>query len=184
MIIAGIDLSLTGTGIAEIEADDGGLRRVRTHTIRSKAENTTMKARLDRLHYIRDEITRFLQPGELAVLEGPSLMSMTGQRHERSGLWWMVAQELLFRGYAVVEVAPTVRAKYACGRGNGSKRDVLDAVRGEWSQVEVANDNEADALTLAAIGFRCMGFPVDGDAGYRVDAAAKVYAALQDELAR
>ena len=60
----------------------------------------------------------------------------------------------------VVEVSPTARA-HATGKGTARKDAVIAAVESRY-EVGVANDNEADAIVLAAIGARLVGFPIEG----------------------
>ena len=58
-------------------------------------------------------------------------------------------------------VPPKTRAKYATGNGGADKRAVLAAVRAAYPQFTIRNDNEADAVVLAAIGARSLGHPID-----------------------
>jgi crossover junction endodeoxyribonuclease RuvC len=83
------------------------------------------------------------------------------ERGGRAGFWWLVAWRLWVRGYTVVEVPPATRTRYATGRGNASKDDVLSAVIRRYPHVDVNGNDEADSLVLAAMGMRHLGRPIE-----------------------
>lgn len=165
MIVLGVDLSLTATGLARVDWPDGVARlaHIDMATVGSKPSGSSIEARSGRLVRLVDGCLEFMVPGGLVVMESPAYSRQAGARHERSGLWWSVARASLDMGCRVVEVSPTARARYATGKGNASKREVVDAIEARYG-VRVANDNEADAVALAAIGARLIGFPVERDA--------------------
>lgn len=152
--VLGLDLSLTGTGIARIGGD--GIELLTTVRPGKYVGH-------ERLDYILGAI-RSAQHGQeidLVVTEGPSYGSQAGQRghHERAGLWWLVTHGLYARGRSYAVVAPMARAKYATGNGRAGKAAVKAAVRARYGHLvsAVRNDNEADALTLAAMGIDHLG---------------------------
>lgn len=170
-VVVGLDLSLTGTGIAV--ACPGETPTVTTITTKGRADATLLERRA-RLGEIGERITAHLVerglyrgvvpiPDALVVVEAPAFSRTTGHQHDRSGLWWHVVW-----GYAacwpLAEVSPTTRARYATGVGGGkgaSKDAVLAAVVRRYPNVPVSNNNEADALVLAAMGARHAGHPID-----------------------
>lgn len=167
-IVIGIDLSLTSTGIARIETGAGREH----HTVRritSKGSKTaTLNERQARLHNLRLDICLAAADADLVVIEGPSFgQARQGGQHDRAGLWWLVVDWLLNSnendgwGKAVVEVPPAARAKYATGKGNGAKDAVLAAVVRRYPNIEVTGNDEADALVLAAMGARWLGYPLE-----------------------
>lgn len=153
--VLGLDLSLTGTGIARIGGDSiEMLTTVRPGT----------RTGHERIEYILTAIydAQRAQGIDLVVIEGPSYGSQGGQRghHERAGLWWLVAQGLYAQERPYAVVAPKARAKYATGNGNDGKAAVKAAVRGRYGHLVAAgvrNDDEADALVLAAMGVDHLG---------------------------
>lgn len=158
--VIGLDLSLTGTGIA----DSTG--RIRTISSKGKADATLAQRRARLARLCHDITSDVLCAGDdraaLVVIEQPAFSRQNGHMHDRSGLWWLVVDRLAGAlGFDVVEVAPTGRAKYATGKGNASKDQVLAAVVRRYPNVEVSNNNEADALVLAAMGARALGHPID-----------------------
>ena len=54
-----------------------------------------------------------------------------------------------YRGYS-----PTELKKFATGKGNAGKQQVLAAAQARWPEKKVIDDNEADALWLLALAER------------------------------
>jgi Holliday junction resolvasome RuvABC endonuclease subunit len=154
--ITGIDLSLTSTGVVTIR--DGVITIDR---VRSKgAAGASLQERASRLFKLATDITRYAERGDLVVIEAPAFSRSNPGMHDRSGLWWLVVDNLS-DVCDVVEVAPSARAKYATGKGNAGKDEVLAAVVRRYPDAPVGNNDEADALVLAAMGARHLGEPID-----------------------
>jgi hypothetical protein len=149
--VIGLDLSLTSTGLS-----DGSS----TWLITSKGTKTaTLDDRRGRLMALCEDAVCACIGAALVVVEGPSFgQARQGGQHDRAGLWWLVVADL---GERVVEVPPATLKTYATGRGNASKDEVLAAVVRRYPTVDVGNNNEADALVLAAMGARHLGHPID-----------------------
>jgi Holliday junction resolvasome RuvABC endonuclease subunit len=149
-IVIGLDLSLTKTGIASSRGWTDLIRypgKLRGH---------------DRLRWICATVAEHvIDDVALVVVEGPSYGSQAGQagHHERAGLWWMVTHGLWRRGIHYAVASPASRAKYATGRGNAAKADVVREVarRFDWF---AGGEDEADALVLAAVGADWLGHPM------------------------
>lgn len=160
--VVGLDLSLTSTGYAVI---DDKLPHVRVGTITSKgAADATLRQRGDRARTLLRKVLDIARCAELVVIEGPSFgQARQSGTHDRSGLWWLVVDELLHQGLPtdVVEIPPATLKTYATGKGNASKDQVLAAVVRRYAQADVAGNDEADALVLAAMGTRFLGEPID-----------------------
>lgn len=155
--VVGLDLSLTATGIATPEG-------VRTITSRGR-KGDNLWSRRDRLSRLAGQIGAAITDespfgGALVVIEGPSIQRAAGGTHDRSGLWWLVVDELFTHQHTIVEVAPSARAKYATGKGNAGKDEVLAAVVRRYPDVLVTNNNEADSLVLRAMGCDWLGEPL------------------------
>lgn len=158
----GIDLSLTGTGLCSIEKTTTSVfcETKLVQTTGHKGDSLTK--RRSRLHRIKTEIRHFvlrLHP-DLVVIEGPSIGSRYGSAHDRSGLWWLVVDDLK-GAFPIAVVPPTSRAKYATGKGNAKKPAVMAGVAEHFDFTEVTDNNVADATVLAAMGMRHLFFPVD-----------------------
>lgn len=111
----GLDLSLTSTGWSA--GDD---QRVVT-------PNCTG---VDRLVEIRDTLAGWLAqiPTPLVAVEGYSFASRASQAHAIGELGGVVRVMLHERQIPWVEIPPTCRAKFATGRGNASKNEVISSI--------------------------------------------------------
>lgn len=155
--ISGLDLSLTATGIATI--DDGQLTFC--DCVRSSGQkDATLADRTRRLFRLRNLILDNVRDSDIVVIEGPAFSRNNSGTWDRAGLWWLVVGGLDHLGIPVVEVPPTTRAKWATDRGNAGKTDVAVAVSKLWTDVEIRDDNQADALVLASIGAVYLRQPV------------------------
>jgi crossover junction endodeoxyribonuclease RuvC len=168
VIIIALDLSLTGTGIA----------RVNSESVRAETVKCPKLLGNERLHFILDRCIRAGVPGaDLFVIEGAAYGQQGGQRghHERAGLWWLVAHSLWCANIPYVVVTPSARAKYATGRGNAPKAEVMAAaIRRYGHLVEMADDNQCDAVILGAMAADHYGQPLAKVPALNVTALDKV----------
>jgi crossover junction endodeoxyribonuclease RuvC len=155
--IVGLDLSLASTGVAV--ADELGVLQV--GQVRTKPTGDGLIARRVRLRRIRTELRPWLVAADLVVIEGLAYASRSPHATERAGLWWLVVDQLLAEHVPVAVVSPTARAKYATGKGNAGKDQVLAAVVRRYPDVDVTGNDQADALVLAAMGARSLGCPIE-----------------------
>ncbi len=156
--VLGLDLSLTCTGMAG-----------RDWTRALKPGKLTG---LERIRWIQAVIVDEATDATLVALEGPSYGSGTQGRqsghHERAGLWWMVRDALDRCDIPIAVVPPALRAKYATGRGNAGKADVMAEVARRYPWF-TGGEDEADALVLAAMAADHLGAPMaDMPAAHRV----------------
>ncbi|WP_432138953.1 hypothetical protein [Streptomyces sp. bgisy154] len=157
--VAGIDVSLTGTGIAT----RGGTTLI-TSTGRRK---DSIAQRRTRIKGIVDRVLLEIGVVDLAVIEGPSHHSVGGSVWDRAGLWWRIVDRLCAEDIPVAVMPPMSRAKYATGNGASRKDAVMEAARRRYGAV-LDNDNEADALVLRAAGLDWLGQPLaEVPAGHR-----------------
>lgn len=168
MIVTGIDMSMTGMGVARIDTRTGDIatlllksspHRARARTARGKSVQL-LRHRAARLHRLASAVVSFAQMSDLAVIEAPSYGSKGGMSRDRDGLWWLIVGELEADICAVAEVAPKSRALYATGDGGADKSMILAACRNDYA-CELDDDNIADALVLAAMGARQYGEPIE-----------------------
>jgi hypothetical protein len=157
--VAGIDVSLTGTGVATL----GG-----TALITSKGHRKdSIAQRRTRIKGIVDQVLIEIGAVDLAVIEGPSHHSVGGSVWDRAGLWWRIVDRLCAESIPVAVMPPMSRAKYATGNGGSRKDAVMEAARRRYGAV-LDNDNEADALVLRAAGLDWLGQPLaEVPAGHR-----------------
>lgn len=168
---AGLDLSLTATGVAVsrlfqpvvlslVRTDPKDYRSARDVKDRPVA---TYADRLNRLEDILAAIENDIPPRSLVFLEAPSYGSASPGTFDRSGLWWLTYQRLTAMGSRVIPVAPTVRMLYATGKGRADKDQVLSAVVKRYHDLQIRDNNVADAVVLMAMAHRAGGHPVESN---------------------
>jgi crossover junction endodeoxyribonuclease RuvC len=141
--VAGIDLSLTSTGWS-----CNGV----TESIASKNKGAR------RLFDIRSKILDLLVENDFpgVVLENYSFGSRASQAHALGELGGVVRVALYESGVPYVEVPPTSRAKFATGRGNAGKSEVVSSISARtgitWQGKGA--DDQCDAWILEEMG-RC-----------------------------
>ena len=156
--VVGLDLSLTGTGVAII-----GEAGIRTHLITSKGKKgASLRERWERLDILANKIQQAIPEKVLVVIEQPAYSQTGGSHHDRSGLWWLIVHALN-PWHTVVEVTPGTLKKFATGKGNAGKDEMLAAAIRRYPAADVVNNNVADALHLAAMGARSLGHPLEAD---------------------
>jgi Holliday junction resolvasome RuvABC endonuclease subunit len=139
--IMGLDLSLTSTGIS-IDGE--------TFVVASKEKGPARLIEVSRT-VVSLALSRKV---ELVVIEGYSFASRNSQAHSIGELGGVVRVQLYANQIPYVEVPPTCRAKFATGRGNASKNDVISAISAKtgivWSGA--GSDDECDAWVLEEMG--------------------------------
>lgn len=144
--VVGLDPSLTATGVA---STSGQTRLLRPGKRRGP----------ERLVWIRENILSLVSGAELVVVEGYSYGSQHSHAHALGELGGVVRVALFEAGIPYLDIPPSTLKKYATGKGNAKKELVLvEAVK--RLDYPGANDNEADALWLRAIGREVLGDPI------------------------
>lgn len=154
--VTGVDLSLTGTGLCIAEWGDPTGDDVTVVTLRPP------KGLMDlpRLRWLRAEVVAGCEESDLVVVEGLAFSTRTGKASERAGLWWLVVDALDALNIPVAVMPPASVKTYATGKGNAGKDEVLaDTVR-RYPTVLVRDNNQADALILAAAGLDHLDAPL------------------------
>lgn len=160
----GIDPSLTGTALAVVYPDGSHqVWRCATEGSQDDSAERVMRRILGIERWLRDRLQGLPDDKPLLVgIEGPSYMSQVGHTFDRGGLWHALYRRVWQSGAdAVTVITPTQLKKYATGKGNADKDAVILGVCRRWSSFAGGND-QADALTLAAMIARLDGHPVDG----------------------
>jgi Holliday junction resolvasome RuvABC endonuclease subunit len=141
--VVGLDLSLTGTGIA----DTAGLTRVL---------KTSGLEGMGRIEYIRRAVLDILTPSVDAVfIEGYSFGSQwnLAQLGELGGVVKLTIWTL---GITYYTIAPNTLKKFAAGNGRASKEEVVANAR-ERLGYQGFDNNAADALWLWTLGNAYLG---------------------------
>lgn len=153
--VVGLDLSLTGTGVTVIDGE------IHTALFGSKGrKGDTLAMRAERLVTLHSQIVNVIPEGALIVIEQPAYASVGGSHHDRSGLWWMIVS-YLHPFHEIAEVPPSTLKIYATGKGNSAKDLVLAAIVRRYLNIPVVDNNIADSVTLAAMGSRHLGRPIE-----------------------
>ncbi len=158
--VVAIDLSLTGTGLAF--PGPGGT--VIVATVGEKDTSPSVEQFFSRVDRLTRKITTTTQlcAGDTVIIEGLSLHSKSSSLDRIFASWWLVVKQLIaVTGTAPVVVTPQQRAQYATGKGSSSKDAVLLAVAKRYPEVDITNNNEADALVLYAMAQRQLGQPLE-----------------------
>jgi crossover junction endodeoxyribonuclease RuvC len=142
MRILGLDLSLASTGVA---SNAGWVGRIVT-------KPDEKWGAFGRLRHIRAEVMDHARGADLVVVESLAISSQTGQHLTRAGMWHLVMDAVDAAGIPWAQVSIAHLKQYATGKGNASKDLVLSSVIRRFPAVEVAGNDEADALVLAAMG--------------------------------
>lgn len=139
--ILGIDPSLTSTGLSR----DGEVSTIRTQLRGAERLSAVSSIIVD---LCKESGVNFV------VIEGYSFGSRNSQAHSIGEMGGCIRMRLWEIGVPFVDVPPTVRAKFATGRGNASKHEVISAVSAKTGRVFAGSGgaDECDAWVLEQIG--------------------------------
>jgi len=160
MKITGIDLSLTGTGVAEIHWN-GTAAMVETSVLTSKGTlKDTLAQRYGRQHGLLYSILGYARGSDLVVIETLFAAQNAGSLIDRAGLWWRVVGVLIACDVPVVYMTATQGKKFLTGNGGADKGAMVHwagKLWPEWIPATEKNVNdEADAIALASTGLALM----------------------------
>lgn len=170
MRIIGVDPSLTCTGVAGIGRPGAGADVWSWSLLtKSQGRRPTYEERAARIREasglfveVLDAFTdRYAAGPLLLVIESRDFQSpgKAGAATDRAGLSWQFVINACSWGARVAAVAPDTLKVYATGDGHADKRAVQTAIERRYN-LSLRNDNEADAVTLAAMGAHAMGAPL------------------------
>lgn len=141
MIVLGVDPSLASTGVCF--ADDEYL----THQSKDKGPKRLIDIRnfvmaIVRAHHV-----------EMIAIEGYSFSSRNTHAHALGELGGVLRTAFYEYGVQYVDIPPTVRAKFATGRGNASKSEVVSSISARTGIVWSGSgaDDMCDAWVLRQI---------------------------------
>lgn len=146
MNVIGIDLSLTSTGYS-VNQETGII--------------STPGKGAERLSIISNKIIDLIVDNsvDIAIIEGYSFASRNSQAHSIGELGGAVRMRLWECGTPFIDVPPTCRAKFATGKGNASKNEVISAISAKtgivWSGA--GSDDRCDAWILEQMALAKLG---------------------------
>jgi Holliday junction resolvasome RuvABC endonuclease subunit len=172
----GIDLSLQSTGLAMFYPHDTDAD-VYTHLVKSKPRATgpvvekrgklvrseTYLDKLTRFQTITADVTAWVAGGAHVFLEGPSYGSAGQATHDIAGNWWHLFHRLESYAGSLTVISPSTVKQYATGKGNVAKDHVMAAVIKRYPDIDVINNDVADATALLALGLRLHGLPLEDE---------------------
>jgi Holliday junction resolvasome RuvABC endonuclease subunit len=146
MNIMGLDLSLTSTGYS-INGETG--------TIAVSTKNS------ERLYDIREDITNIIKSHNVdaVIIEGYAFSARNSQSHKIGELGGVVRLALYEMNIPYVEIPPTCRAKFATGKGNSAKTEVISAVSARTGIFWIGKgaDDMCDAWLLEQMALTKLG---------------------------
>lgn len=148
MNVAGLDLSLSATGLATAD----GVQTIKT------PERGVRRLYVLRRQIIR-EVAEASVPVDLVAVEGYSFASQHSHAHSIGELGGVVRLGLWEAGIPFVVVPPKSMKKFATGKGNASKDQVLVAAVMRFGR-EFDDNNQADAMWLKAMAHHHYGDPI------------------------
>jgi len=158
--IAGLDLSLTCTGVA-ICVQTLRETKMATSAIKSTGrKDATLLDRHERLTALGQDIIHHASLCDLVVIEGPFAGVRGGSPIDRHALFWFVAGALIRREVPVAVVAPTSLKLAIAGKGSADKAALSASLVKLWPDVDVTSSDVADAAGLAHLGAVALGWDV------------------------
>jgi len=158
----GIDPSLTNTGIAVYRTEemlDPGVKLASVESTGKKDDSWNTRA--DRIENLAANVLIEFPVESLVVMESPSYGSRGGAAHDRAGLWWGIHHRLRAGGCTVILAAPSQRMKYVTGKGRADKDTVLAHTIRRYPDLDITNNNTADAVIFMAMAARLAGHPIE-----------------------
>ncbi|CPW72653.1 RuvC family protein [Mycobacteroides abscessus] len=161
MNVVGLDLSLTGSGIAAIDVRTLDLSTA-VHSSAPPADDT-LAGHATRHRSLVDGIVSQVLACDpvLVVVEGLqfSVKAKDSSLTRRGFLWWAVIEALCRADVVVMEVSPSQIKKFATGKGNASKAEVVAAYAVAWPDAMHTRgvEDRADASFAAALGAAWLG---------------------------
>lgn len=159
--VIGLDLSLTGTGVAAIDVATASLSTA-VHASPPPATDS-LAGHVARHRQLADGIVAQAVATDpiLAVVEGLqfSVKMRDSSLTRRGFLWWAVIEGLCDAGVPVMEVTPQQIKQFATGKGNASKAEMVAAYAKAWPDAPLGRsvEDRADAAHAAALGAAWVG---------------------------
>lgn len=159
----GVDLSLVRTGVGVVGPE--GFECYSFGRTGKRDEDLWIRqARIeDLVNGVQSIIAAGMEWPKIAVVEYPSTAAAGGSTLDRDHLWWSTIKML--RREKIPVVIPITQQMKIYATGHGTKHDkeeVLIAMMRRHPTAPITNNDEADAFTLAMMGARLVGEPLDG----------------------
>ena len=168
--VLGIDSSLTATGLCRVDVEKRLYESteykhmdiaVCTVGAPKPTKDKSKRAMARRVEVLLEQIEGALVNVDLVALEELAYGAKGEASWVLPWIWGEVIRLCERHDIALVIVNVTTVKKYATGKGNADKDTVLLATTKRYPDVALTNNNEADAMVIAAIGCRYLGLPID-----------------------
>lgn len=181
--VLGIDTSLSATGLCRVDLIDTSVV-IATATVSApppaRNGDRSKRAMARRVNALMAKVDAALTDGAGETL--PDLVAVESLAYgaKGEGAWvlpWIFGRVIeLCEHYDVplIVVGTSQRAKYATGSGRAGKDEVMLSTAKLWPEAGVTNNNEADAMVVAAVGCHHLGHPICPVTKYRTDVMAKI----------
>lgn len=116
----------------------------------SKEITSKVKTDPKRFMDITEQILDWLSEDNVICIEGFSYGSKGKGVSTQYGIGWLIRSELIRNGYSYHEVSPGGLKKFATGKGNTKKDEMVLPIFRRWG-FEHKSDNVRDAYVLAQI---------------------------------
>lgn len=150
----GLDMSLSSTGFCKKIGND-----IAVETIKTKPKNFSNELVRYR-HIVQEVINRISPKTALIVIEDyytPANIKQVGPALKLVALGTLMRNALDVNGWPFIVVTASQAKKFVTGNGRADKSLVVRDVFRKWS-VEVKDDNQADACTMAHLAEACWRF--------------------------
>lgn len=97
-----------------------------------------------------DEVISFITADDVICIEGFGFASQ--QAIQLGGIGWGIRMALFRRGFAYTDVSPAQVKKFATGKGNTKKDEMVLPIYKRWG-FEHSSDNVRDAFVIAQIAY-------------------------------
>lgn len=121
------------------------------NVILEKEITTTIKAEPDRFMDIANQVLKHIKKDDKVCIEGFSYGSRGRGVSTQYGIGWIIRALLVKGNINYKEVTPGQLKKFATGKGNTSKDNMILPIYKKWGY-EHDSDNVRDAYVLAQIG--------------------------------
>lgn len=169
--VVGVDLSLTGTGVGIITervgrpptaaVDEFKTTLTKTGPPDAKGKPTECLAdRVRRSRAIANDVWHFASTADLVVIEGIFIGKTAGRLIDRAATWMRVVDRCVANHVPVAVVSPAALKRPIAGSGTADKAVMTSALVRLWPDLEIASDNEVDAIALAHLGAVALGWGV------------------------
>lgn len=144
-VFCGLDLSLTGTGVAIVDGEKLWHEEIKTGP-------HDFKNSMERVLHIANHIVATMKEKkpELICIEDYFTGKNLGVIIQLCELGTMVRYRLMQEGFTYITATPTQVKKFCHGKGAGGKELVLKGVYKKWG-IDVSSNNIADACVLAHV---------------------------------